>query len=462
MRHNIFSYSQEVAVKLGLTLPDLLILQWMADFFPTSKVVKHKVGNKIYFWVNYEKLLKDLPILNVSKDRLYRWLKSLTDSHVLEHYTLRNQDGTFSLYRFGDNYEALLGYGDIEENVAPVESEEKPKAEKTTKKRSYSEVFEAEENVYIKEALSKWLKVCKDRGVKFNIRTVKKWAETLRKGLMGIPTGLTQLDDITNGWLFGEELVIITGRTNVGKSWIAEFFGTVAWEAGYKILQYSGEMSVEMVGFRFDTLHKHFSNMGLLNGSGILGKKEGSDGAKLLQDDYKNYISQLSTKSGYVIVTPDDFGGRKPTVGELETLAKKLGSDMIIVDQLSLMMDQRRADTPRIAYNNISEDAFLMSKKLGKPVIMLAQANREAVKNKKKGQSPELHDLAESDGVAQNATRVISLSVIDGILKLSVKKNRYGINNKDVMVMWDINAGYIKPLLENKEGEKGEAEDYGF
>ena len=44
MRHNIFSYSQEVAVKLGLTLPDLLILQWMADFFPTSKVVKHKVG----------------------------------------------------------------------------------------------------------------------------------------------------------------------------------------------------------------------------------------------------------------------------------------------------------------------------------------------------------------------------------------------------------------------------------
>lgn len=25
--------------------------------------------------------------------------------------------------------------------------------------------------------------------------------------------------------------------------------------------------------------------------------------------------------------------------------------------------------------------------------------------------------------------------------------------------MWDINAGYIKPLLENKEGEKGEAED---
>lgn len=98
------------------------------------------------------------------------------------------------------------------------------------------------------------------------------------KGLMGIPTGIPQLDDLTNGWLWGEELVVITGRTNVGKSWIAELFGTVAWEAGYKVLHYSGEMSVEMVGFRFDTLHKHFSNMGLLNGSGLLGKKAGTEG----------------------------------------------------------------------------------------------------------------------------------------------------------------------------------------
>lgn len=281
------------------------------------------------------------------------------------------------------------------------------------------------------------------------------------KGLMGIPTGISQLDELLNGWLWGEELVVVTGRTNVGKSWIAEYFGCVAWNAGYKVLHYSGEMSVEMVGFRFDTLNKHYSNMGLLNGSGILGKKPDTDGGKLLREDYEKYINQLSQKSGYVIVTPDDFHGRKPTVDELEVLAKKQKADLIIIDQLSLMTDQRRADTTRIAYNNISEDAFLMSKRLGKPVIMLAQANRESVKNKKKGQSPELHDLAESDGVAQNSTRVIALSVLDGILKLSVKKNRYGINNKDVLVMWDINSGYIKPILENQEGGKDE-EDYGF
>ena len=58
-----------------------------------------------------------------------------------------------------------------------------------------------------------------------------------------------------------------------------------------------------------------------------------------------------------------------------------------------------------------------MSKELKKPVLLMAQANREAVKNRKKGESPELHDLAESDGVGQNATRVLSLSVIDGWMR---------------------------------------------
>jgi len=298
------------------------------------------------------------------------------------------------------------------------------------------------------------------------------------KGLIGIPTGIDKLDELTNGWMWGEELVVVTGRTNVGKTWIGEYFAVVAWKLGYKILFYSGEMSKEMVGFRFDTLNKHFSNMGLLNGAHTLGKKPDTDGGKYLQEDYENYINQLSQKSGFIVVTPDDFNGRKPNADEIKSLAVKHGVDMIVIDQLSLMSDKRRADTPRIAYNNISEDLFLVSKELKKPILLMAQANREAVKNRKKGESPELHDLAESDGVGQNATRVLSLSVIDGTLKISIKKNRYGINNKEVLMIWDINTGYLEPLVkkednpeaettpeeskEDKQESKGGNKDYGF
>lgn len=160
------------------------------------------------------------------------------------------------------------------------------------------------------------------------------------KGLIGIPTGIPKLDELTNGWLWGEELVVITGRTNVGKSWMAEYFATVAFNLGYKILFYSGEMSREIIGFRFDTLNKHFSNSGLLNGAHTLGKKPDTDGGSYLEEDYENYINQLSQKSGFVVVTPDDFNGRKPNVEEIKELAIKHSADLIIVDQLSLMSDR--------------------------------------------------------------------------------------------------------------------------
>ncbi|AVM69754.1 DNA helicase [Lachnospiraceae bacterium oral taxon 500] len=287
------------------------------------------------------------------------------------------------------------------------------------------------------------------------------------KGLIGIPTGIDKLDELTNGWMWGEELVVITGRTNIGKTWIGEYFAAMAWKLGHKILFYSGEMSKEMVGFRFDTLNKHFSNMGLLNGAHTLGDKRGTDGGKYLQADYEDYINLLSTQSGFIVVTPDDFGGRKPNADEIKSLAIKHNADMIVVDQLSLMSDKRRAEITRIAYSNIAEDLFLVSKELKKPVLLMAQANREAVKNRKKGESPELHDLAESDGIGQNATRVIALSVIAGTLKLSIKKNRYGMNNKEVLMIWDINTGYLDPLIKTEDNPevadgKGGTKDYGF
>ena len=59
------------------------------------------------------------------------------------------------------------------------------------------------------------------------------------KGMIGIPTGIPKLDELTNGWLWGEELAVITGRTNVGKSWIGEYFPTIAWNMGYKIKEYT-------------------------------------------------------------------------------------------------------------------------------------------------------------------------------------------------------------------------------
>lgn len=428
-----------------LDAPDLEILNAngvIADMFLTCR-------DEIDFIINHYNTYKQMP------DKI-TFLGRFTDFQMLEV----TESVDYLVYKLKEAY-TYTKIVPLIEDTAKVVKEDSIKAIK-----------------YLKEELEKLEKAVpvsrnKDgydivSNAKDRLAEYKKRCEV--KGLIGIPTGIDKLDELTNGWMWGEELVVVTGRTNVGKTWIGEYFAVVAWNLGYKILMYSGEMSKEMVGFRFDTLNKHFSNMGLLNGAHSLGEKRGTDGGKYLQEDYENYINTLSQKSGFIVVTPDDFEGRKPNADELKSLAIKHNADMIVVDQLSLMSDKRRADTPRIAYNNISEDLFLVSKELKKPILLMAQANREAVKNRKKGESPELHDLAESDGVGQNATRVLSLSVIDGTLKISIKKNRYGMNNKEVLMIWDINTGYLDPLIkkeDNLEAEddsksKGGNKDYGF
>lgn len=428
-----------------LDAPDLEILNAngvIADMFLTCR-------DEIDFIINHYNTYKQMP------DKI-TFLGRFTDFQMLEV----TESVDYLVYKLKEAY-TYTKIVPLIEDTAKVVKEDSIKAIK-----------------YLKEELEKLEKAVpvsrnKDgydivANAQDRLAEYKKRCEV--KGLIGIPTGIDKLDELTNGWMWGEELVVVTGRTNVGKTWIGEYFAVVAWNLGYKILMYSGEMSKEMVGFRFDTLNKHFSNMGLLNGAHSLGEKRGTDGGKYLQEDYENYIYSLSQKSGFIVVTPDDFEGRKPNADELKSLAIKHNADMIVVDQLSLMSDKRRADTPRIAYNNISEDLFLVSKELKKPILLMAQANREAVKNRKKGESPELHDLAESDGVGQNATRVLSLSVIDGTLKISIKKNRYGMNNKEVLMIWDINTGYLDPLIKKEDNpeveddskSKGGNKDYGF
>ena len=72
-------------------------------------------------------------------------------------------------------------------------------------------------------------------------------------GILGISSGLPELDHILGGWLPGEELITIVGRVNQGKSWLLQKFLTSAHTQGKRVLLYSGEMSAMQVAYRHDT-----------------------------------------------------------------------------------------------------------------------------------------------------------------------------------------------------------------
>jgi replicative DNA helicase len=266
------------------------------------------------------------------------------------------------------------------------------------------------------------------------------------EGLIGVTTGIQEFDEITHGWFPGEELVVIVGRTNEGKTWVLLFFLVAAWKAGKRVLLYSGEMPKDIIGFRVDTLSEHFSHSALTTGSPDLG-----EGAK--PEDYYAYLNSISKDPKlppFIVVTPKDFGGRKPTVDDIRSIAEQYKPDIIGVDQLSLMEDGRsgHGQQERIRYTHVSEDLYLLSEELGVPILSPSQATRSSVKKGEDDEeTPDLHEISESDGIGQNATRVIGMKQIGTTLKLSVRKSRYSKKGSEVLLLWDIDRGLIKPFM---------------
>lgn len=77
---------------------------------------------------------------------------------------------------------------------------EKGKAQK--KKKSYSEIFDDPQNESVKEALIKFVNVCRNRNIRFQQRTLERWAKILRDNAgSDSAMALAMVDQsIENGW----------------------------------------------------------------------------------------------------------------------------------------------------------------------------------------------------------------------------------------------------------------------
>ncbi|WP_227856024.1 hypothetical protein [Clostridioides sp. ES-S-0048-02] len=70
MRFNVHGFDQKMAIEFGLSNDELLILRHFEDFVCSGKMDSFYENGYMFYWVNYEKFLNDLPILNITKERL--------------------------------------------------------------------------------------------------------------------------------------------------------------------------------------------------------------------------------------------------------------------------------------------------------------------------------------------------------------------------------------------------------
>ena len=258
------------------------------------------------------------------------------------------------------------------------------------------------------------------------------------KGLLGISSGIKEIDEATHGWI-APDVVNVLGRLNEGKSWLLFLFLINAWAEGVPVLLYSGEMECLCLQMRLAALHGHFSNMGLMSG------KEDLKNGKTFADFFAYAKNISDNKTPFIVLTPSDLRTRKLTISELKNAIETHKPKLVGIDQISLMQDERagKGDPKRVSYTNLSEDLYAVSEQYMVPILAAVQANRGAVDKKNNDKAPEIEDVYESDGVAQNATRLLALKQDGDRLILALRKNRYGLRGQEWRLKWDVDTGDI-------------------
>ena len=108
MKFTFMGFSQAKALEMGLDDKDLAILRYFIDFKDSGAMTIKIIDDKPYYWLKYETLLEELPILGITSKRvLGRRLKHLVEVGVLE-FKLEKKGGTFSFYGVGNKYKTLI------------------------------------------------------------------------------------------------------------------------------------------------------------------------------------------------------------------------------------------------------------------------------------------------------------------------------------------------------------------
>lgn len=259
-----------------------------------------------------------------------------------------------------------------------------------------------------------------------------------------IPTGFAELDADINGLQRGDELVVLYARTNQGKSFVSEKMATYMVDIGFRVGYFSPEMNERDIGYRYDTLHGHISNNAIR-----LGRFDDN----FTLDDYTSYGETLKDINGKLFVTRPKTFNRKTTVSKLRQWIKSDKLDVVFIDGITYLTDERykRGDSKTISLTNISEDLMELTSEMRVPIIVVVQANRGGVVDKNSLDTPELENIRDSDGIAQNASIVYAIKQLrtkvgETFLIFDNKKMRGGEVGKSYKYRWKINTGEFEAV----------------
>ena len=237
-----------------------------------------------------------------------------------------------------------------------------------------------------------------DEALKFTIEMASN-AYKNEEGIVGVPTGLTDLDDRLGG-LHKSDLVIIAGRPSMGKTALAT---NIAFHAAKK-LQESGKKS-SIAFFSLEMSSEQLSTRILAEQSRI--KSNDIRRGRITDEQFDKFIEtskNISELPLYIDETP------AISIAAISNRARRIkrlfGLDMVVVDYIQLMRASTNNKDGRVQeISEITQGLKAIAKELSVPVLALSQLSRAVeMRDDKK---PQLSDLRESGSIEQDADVVM-------------------------------------------------------
>ena len=220
------------------------------------------------------------------------------------------------------------------------------------------------------------------------------------KGIVGVPTGLTDLDEKLGG-LHKSDLVILAGRPGMGKTALAT---NIAYHAAQNIMSRQEKSSIAF--FSLEMSSEQLSTRILSEQARI--KSDDIRKGKVTEEEINRYIE--TSRNIYNLPL---FIDETPaiTIATLSNRARRIkrlfGVSLVVVDYIQLMRapSSNRNDNRVQEVSEITQGLKALAKELKVPVLALSQLSRAVEQRDEK--KPQLSDLRESGSIEQDADVVM-------------------------------------------------------
>ncbi len=219
------------------------------------------------------------------------------------------------------------------------------------------------------------------------------------QGIVGVPTGLTDLDEKLGG-LHKSDLVILAGRPSMGKTALAN---NIAFHASKDMLSRQEKSSVAF--FSLEMSSEQLSTRILSEQARI--RSDDIRRGKVTEEEINRYIE--TSRNIYNLPL---FIDETPaiTIAALSNRARRIkrlhGLGLVVVDYIQLMRSSLSKNEGRVQeISEITQGLKALAKELSVPILALSQLSRAVEQRDDK--QPQLADLRESGSIEQDADVVM-------------------------------------------------------